>query len=262
MRIARLSLSGRATPAYASVVDDEAELFDAAPWLGGKATGERVGFREEMLLAPVEPSKILCVGRNYAAHAKELGHDLPSEPLLFFKPPSAVVGPGDDVLMPAVSERVDHEAELALVIGKRAKHLTRANALEHLAGFTAANDVTARDLQKKDGQWARAKGFDTFCPLGPWVETVFDEARFANMVVSCTVDGVERQRGFTEHMIFDVATVLVYVSAIFTLEPGDVILTGTPEGVAPLDHGARCTVRIEDRSGTEIVALSNRFMRA
>ena len=261
MRIARLAFPLR-SPAYASLEGSEAELFDRAPWLGGTPTGERVSWSEAMLLAPVEPSKILCVGRNYAAHAKELGHDLPSEPLLFFKPPSAVVGPGDDVRMPAVSERVDHEAELALVIGTRAKDLTRENALAHLAGFTAANDVTARDLQKRDGQWARAKGFDTFCPLGPWVETRFDEARFEDLVVSCTVDGVERQHGFTEHMIFGVATVLVYASAIFTLEPGDVILTGTPEGVAPLAHEASCTVRIGERSGAEIFSLTNRFMRA
>ncbi len=259
MRIARLSLEDRI--AYAALSGEEAELFGLAPWHGGTLTGERVRWDPAMLRAPVEPSKVLCVGRNYAAHARELGHDLPSEPLLFFKPPSAVVGPGDDVRMPAVSERVDHEAELALVIGKRAKSLTRANALAHLAGFTAANDVTARDLQKKDGQWARAKGFDPFCPLGPWVETDFDETRLASLVVSCTVDGVERQRGLTEHMIFDVAAVLVYASAIFTLEPGDVILTGTPEGVAPLAHEARCTVRVDDRGGAELLALSNRFVR-
>lgn len=261
MRIARISLPNR-TVTYASLEGEEAILYDRAPWLGGTRTGERARWSTEMLRAPVEPSKILCVGRNYAAHAKELGHELPSEPLLFFKPPSAVVGPGDDVHMPAVSERVDHESELALVIGTRAKGLTRENALAHLAGFTAANDVTARDLQKKDGQWARAKGFDTFCPLGPWVETTFDEAFFTSLVVSCTVDGVERQNGLTEHMIFDVATVLVYASAIFTLEPGDVILTGTPEGVAPLAHGASCTVRIGDRSGHELLALTNRFVRA
>jgi 2-keto-4-pentenoate hydratase/2-oxohepta-3-ene-1,7-dioic acid hydratase in catechol pathway len=261
MRIARLRLPN-ASVAYAELSGADAALFDRAPWLGGTKTGALVPWTSAMLLAPVEPSKVLCVGRNYAAHAKELGHDLPSEPLLFFKPPSAVVGPGDDVHMPAVSERVDHEAELALVIGTRAKNLTRENALAHLAGFTAANDVTARDLQKKDGQWARAKGFDTFCPLGPWIETGFSSERFQRMRVRGTVDGVVRQDGLTEHMIFDVEAVLVYASAIFTLEPGDVILTGTPEGVAPLDHGASCTVSIGDAGGDELLALTNRFVRA
>jgi 2-keto-4-pentenoate hydratase/2-oxohepta-3-ene-1,7-dioic acid hydratase in catechol pathway len=261
MRIARLRLPD-SSAAYAELVGDEASLLDRAPWHGGVRTGVRVPWSSSMLLAPVEPTKILCVGRNYAAHARELGHDLPSEPLLFFKPPSAVVGPGDDVRMPAVSERVDHEAELALVIGARAKDLTRGNALAHLAGFTAANDVTARDLQKKDGQWARAKGFDTFCPLGPWIETELSSERFRRMRVRGEVDGVTRQDGLTEHMIFDVEAVLVYASAIFTLEPGDVILTGTPEGVAPLEPGASCTVRVADADGGELLALTNRFVRA
>jgi 2-keto-4-pentenoate hydratase/2-oxohepta-3-ene-1,7-dioic acid hydratase in catechol pathway len=260
MRIARLALPAR-PPAFAILERDAAKLLDRAPWLGGTPTGETIAWANSMLLAPVEPSKIICVGRNYAAHAKELGHDLPIEPLLFFKPPSAVVGPGDDVFMPTVSERVDHEAELTLVIGSRAKNLTKANALAHLAGITAANDVTARDLQKKDGQWARAKGFDTFCPLGPWVDTRVDDAFLASLEVRCEVDGVERQRGRTAHMIFDVPTVLAYVSAIFTLEPGDVILTGTPEGVAPLDHGARCTVSVHEADGREVFSMTNRFLR-
>jgi 2-keto-4-pentenoate hydratase/2-oxohepta-3-ene-1,7-dioic acid hydratase in catechol pathway len=260
MRVARIRRSATST-VYAELVGAEAEAFDRAPWCGGTKTGERFLWTSAMLLAPVEPSKILCVGRNYAAHAKELGHELPSEPLLFFKPPSAVVGPGDDVHMPAVSERVDHEAELAIVIGARAKNLTREDALAHVAGFTAANDVTARDLQKKDGQWARAKGFDTFCPLGPWVETSFSSEQFRRMRVRGVVDGAARQDGLTEHMIFDVEAVLVYASAIFTLEPGDVILTGTPEGVAPLAHGAACTVSIADAAGDEILTLTNRFVR-
>lgn len=260
MRVARLAFPAR-SPAYASLDGETAALFDRAPWLGGTPTGEVVAWSEAMLLAPVEPSKIICVGRNYAAHAKELGHDLPAEPLLFFKPPSAIVGPGASVQMPNVSERVDHEAELTLVIGTRAKNLTLENALAHLAGITAANDVTARDLQKKDGQWARAKGFDTFCPLGPWVDTRVDASFLAGLHVRCFVDGVERQHGLTADMIFDVAEVLVYVSSIFTLEPGDVILTGTPEGVAPLDHGASCTVLMEDADGTPVFSLTNRFLR-
>ncbi len=259
MRIARLLREGQ-PPAYAALEGHEARLFDRAPWHNGVPTGELISWNTAMLLAPVEPSKIICVGRNYAAHARELGHALPSEPLLFFKPPSAVVGPNADVVLPAVSRRVDHESELALVIGMRAKNLTRENSLAHLAGSTAANDVTARDLQKTDGQWARAKGFDGFCPLGPWVDTRTDAAFFASLSVCCTVDGTERQRGLTSDMIFDVTAVLVCISAIFTLEPGDVILTGTPEGVAPLAHHAQCTVAIYDNANNEVFSLTNRFV--
>ena len=187
-------------------------------------------------LCPAAPSKIVCIGRNYAAHAKELGHDVPAEPLLFLKPPSSLLGPGGAVVLPADSARVEHEAELVVVLGKRASHVARADALAHVFGYTAACDVTARDLQRKDVQFTRAKGFDTFCPIGPWVETQLEPA---SARVQCRVNGQTRQDGTTDRMIFDVPTLVAYVSRAMTLEPGDVILTGTPEGVGPLARVTR-----------------------
>ena len=197
---------------------------------------------ESELRAPVRPSKIICVGRNYAAHAKELGNEVPAEPLLFFKPPSSIIGPGEAVVLRTESDKVEHESELGVVIGKRASRVSREDALGYVFGYTCVNDVTARDLQKKDGQWARAKGFDTFCPVGPWIETDLDPS---DLRIRCLVDGVVRQDGRTSQMMFDVATLVAYVSRIFTLEPGDLIATGTPEGVGPLVAGNRVTVAIE-----------------
>jgi 2-keto-4-pentenoate hydratase/2-oxohepta-3-ene-1,7-dioic acid hydratase in catechol pathway len=205
--------------------------LDGAPWLGGRDSGAVGGWREEDLLCPVRPTKIVCVGRNYAAHARELGQEIPKEPLLFIKPPSALLGPGGAVVLPPDSARVEHEAELAVVMGRRAKGVSREDALAHVFGYSCACDVTARDLQKKDVQFTRAKGFDTFCPVGPWVETGIAPGALS---VQCRVRGETRQNGSTADMIFDVPTVIAYVSRIMTLEPGDVILTGTPEGVGPL----------------------------
>jgi 2-keto-4-pentenoate hydratase/2-oxohepta-3-ene-1,7-dioic acid hydratase in catechol pathway len=189
----------------------------------------------------VQPSKIVCIGRNYAAHARELGHDIPSEPLLFLKPPSALAGPGDAVLLPPESARVEHEAELVVVVGKRSKNVSTADALAHVFGYSCACDVTARDLQRKDVQFTRSKGFDTFCPVGPWIETELDPAAAR---VLCRVDGQTRQDGSTADMIFDVPTLVAYVSRMMTLEAGDVILTGTPEGVGPLVAGNALEVEI------------------
>mgnify|MGYP002381550679 CR=1 FL=1 len=188
------------------------------------------------------PSKIICIGRNYAAHAKELGNDVPAEPLMFFKPPSAVIGPAGVVHLPKESTRVEHEAELVVVIGRRVRRVTREAAMDAVFGYTCACDVTARDLQKKDGQWSRAKGFDSFCPVGPWIETDLDPR---NLSVRCIVGGEIRQDGRTSNMIFDVPTLVSYASQAFTLEPGDVVLTGTPEGVGPLEPGKELTVSIE-----------------
>jgi 2-keto-4-pentenoate hydratase/2-oxohepta-3-ene-1,7-dioic acid hydratase in catechol pathway len=185
-------------------------------------------------LAPATPSKIVCVGRNYAAHAKELGNPMPSEPMLFLKPPSAVIAAEEYVEIPAASQRVEHEAELAVVIGKRMHNVPENAALTFVAGYTCGFDITARDLQKKDVQFTRGKGFDTFCPLGP--ELVVDLDPLA-LDVTCTVNGVLRQHGNTREMAFPVAMVLSYISHIMTLEPGDVVLTGTPEGVGPLTDG-------------------------
>ena len=229
-------------PRFARFEGDTAHKLDGPPWLGGKETGVKAPIDEGALLCPVAPTKIVCIGRNYAAHAKELGNEVPSEPLLFLKPPSALLGPGGTVLLPPESARVEHEAELAVVIGTRAKGVTRDAALDHVFGYTCACDVTARDLQRKDVQFTRAKGFDTFCPVGPWIETQLDPG--AQRIV-CRVSGQTRQDGSTSRMLFDVPTVVSYVSHMMTLEPGDVILTGTPEGVGPLVAGDSLEVDID-----------------
>ncbi len=205
------------------------------------------------LLAPVTPSKILCVGRNYRDHVKELGNEIPAEPLLFFKPPSSLLKPGGVVRMPAVSTRVDFEGELGLVIGKRVTKLKPdADWRGVVRGYTLANDVTARDLQKKDGQWTRAKGFDTFCPVGPWVSDEVDPA--SGLIVETHVNGELRQHGSTSDFIFDIPALLVYITAAITLEVGDLVLTGTPSGVGPLSAGDRVEVSIAG-----LGVLSNTF---
>jgi len=228
-------------PRFARLDGSRALALSDAPWRGGQETGEAWTWSEGDLRCPVQPSKIVCIGRNYAAHARELGQDIPAEPLLFLKPPSALAGPGDAVRLPPESARVEHEAELAVVVGRRAKNVPVAGALSHVLGYSCACDVTARDLQRKDVQFTRSKGFDTFCPVGPWIETELDPGTAA---VRCRVDGQTRQDGTTAHMIFDVPTVVAYVSRMMTLEPGDVILTGTPEGVGPLVAGNALEVDI------------------
>lgn len=193
------------------------------------------------LLPPVTPSKIVCVGRNYRDHAKELGNEAPAEPLLFLKPPSSLLAPGGVVRMPAVSARVDFEGELALVIGRRASKLKPdADWRAFVRGYTLANDVTARDLQKKDGQWTRAKGFDTFCPAGPLVSDEVDPE--AGLTVETRVNGELRQHGSTLDFIFSIPALLSYITAAITLEPGDLLLTGTPAGVGPLAAGDRVEI--------------------
>ncbi|MGA9672717.1 MAG: fumarylacetoacetate hydrolase family protein [Terracidiphilus sp.] len=195
------------------------------------------------LLAPVTPSKIICVGRNYRDHAKELGNEVPTEPLLFFKPPSSLLAPGGIVRLPAASSRVDFEGELAFVIGRRVRNL-QANAdwRSVIRGYTLANDVTARDLQKKEAQWTRAKGFDTFCPIGPVVSDEVDPA--SGLTLETRVNGELRQQGSTLDFIFTIPELLAYITAAMTLEPGDLILTGTPSGVGPLAPGDRVEVSI------------------
>jgi 2-keto-4-pentenoate hydratase/2-oxohepta-3-ene-1,7-dioic acid hydratase in catechol pathway len=202
------------------------------------------------LLPPVKPSKIICVGRNYRDHAKELGNEVPAEPLLFFKPPSSLLAPGGIVRMPAVSARVDFEGELALVVGRRASRLAPdADWRSYIRGYTLANDVTARDLQKEDGQWTRAKGFDTFCPVGPIVS---DEVDFdAGLTVETRVNGELRQHGSTLDFIFSVPELLTYITAAITLEPGDLLLTGTPSGVGPIQPDDRVEVSV---SGLGVLA--------
>ena len=195
------------------------------------------------LLAPVIPrSKIVCVGRNYADHAAEMGNELPTSPMLFFKPNTSVVGPGDPVTLPSWTERVSYEAELAVVIGRICKDVPAEKADEVIFGYTAANDLTARDAQETDGQWARAKGFDGSCPLGPWIETELDPS---DLCIASRVDGQTKQDSSTAQMVFSVAEIIAYASAAFTLLPGDVILTGTPAGVGQVDEGDRIEVEVE-----------------
>ena len=207
-----------------------------------KVDGEALTLQDVRLLAPVTPSKIVCVGRNYAEHAAELGNEVPPEPLIFLKPPSSLIGPDAAVVYPAISQRVDHEGELALVIGQRCRNLKAEDALAVVYGYTLANDVTARDLQKSDGQWARGKGFDTFCPVGPWIDTGFDPT---NRRVRCLVNGQVRQDGNTALLIYSLGRVLAHVTRFMTLEPGDLLLTGTPAGVGPVLPGDLMTVEIE-----------------
>jgi 2-keto-4-pentenoate hydratase/2-oxohepta-3-ene-1,7-dioic acid hydratase in catechol pathway len=193
-------------------------------------------------ILPVTPSKIVCIGTNYRAHAVEMGKALPDEPLLFMKPPSALIGPGDAIVRPGGYQRVDFEGELAVVIGRRARRVTRERALEHVAGYTCLNDVTVRDLQKKDVQFTRAKGFDTFCPVGPRVAAGLDPS---NLRIETRVNGVLRQSSTTADLIFDVPSLIAFISQVMTLEEGDLISTGTPSGVGNLAPGDVVEIEIE-----------------
>jgi 2-keto-4-pentenoate hydratase/2-oxohepta-3-ene-1,7-dioic acid hydratase in catechol pathway len=244
LRYARLSLQGK--PTFVALgPSGTAQVLSAAPWAGGTPTGQELA---ESALAParwscpVQPSKIIGIGRNYKKHAKELGNEVPEEPLMFFKPPSSLVDPGGSVVLPPESVRVDHEGELVVVIGERLRRASLDEARRAVFGYSIACDVTARDLQTKDKQWTRAKGFDTFCPIGPWVVPLPDAS---SLRVQLRVNGDTRQDGNTRDMIFDVPALLAYASQSMTLEPGDVILTGTPDGVGPLADGDDVTVSIE-----------------
>jgi len=194
------------------------------------------------VLSPVIPSKVVCLGKNYVEHAREMGSEAPTEPLIFLKPSTSVIGPGDPIVLPWQSSRVEHEAELAVVIGRVCKDVPRDRVRDVIYGYTMANDVTARDLQSRDGQWTRAKGFDTFCPLGPWIDTDFDPA---DREITCTVNGEIRQRGNTSDMVHDIEAQIEYITSVMTLLPGDVVLTGTPAGIGPLVEGDVVQVHIE-----------------
>ncbi|HET9790633.1 MAG TPA: fumarylacetoacetate hydrolase family protein [Candidatus Angelobacter sp.] len=200
---------------------------------------------EAKLLAPVSPSKIVCVGRNYRDHAKELGNEVPVEPLTFFKPPSSLIAPEEDIVLPAsLSERVEYEGELGVVIGKKCRKIgANEDVRPYIFGYTCANDVTARDLQKKDNQWTRAKGFDSFCPVGPFVTDQIDP--WVGVQVETRLNGEIRQNASTSLFIFPLDVVLRYISRVMTLLPGDLVLTGTPGGVGPMAHGDRVTVTVE-----------------
>lgn len=248
MRIGRLALPDG--PAFVELDGGRAWPLDAAPWLGGQRRGEPLdGYDEEgrgdaSRLAPVAPSKIVCVGRNYRAHAEELGNEVPNEPLLFFKPPSSLLAPDGVIELPppTLSNRVEHEAELGLVIGRRLRRATEQEAGDAIWGCTVVGDVTARDVQHREKQWTRAKGFDTFCPVGP---VIVQGMAHDDVAVRCVVDDELRQDGRTSAMIFSPAAVLAYISAAMTLEPGDLIATGTPAGVGPLIDGNRVRFEVE-----------------
>lgn len=205
-------------------------------------TGRVFALDQAVIQAPCRPGKIMALGLNYRDHAEEFGLDLPAEPLVFMKPPSAVIGPGETIVCPKMSRRIDYEAELAVVIGRRAKDVPRDRALDYVLGYTCLNDVTARDLQGKDGQWTRAKGFDTFCPIGPVVETDVDPS---NLAVEAWLNGERKQASQTSNLVFGVPALVEFISAVMTLEPGDVIATGTPSGVGPVSPGDEIEIRIE-----------------
>jgi 2-keto-4-pentenoate hydratase/2-oxohepta-3-ene-1,7-dioic acid hydratase in catechol pathway len=241
MRVAVLEKNGDV--GYFAIDGDRARRFDGSPFEGARLGSHEIAWSPADLRAPVRrPSKIICIGRNYGGHAKEHGVAPPKEPLLFLKAPSSVIGPGEAIVLPKESTRVEHEGELGVVIGQRVRRVPRERALAAVYGYTCVCDVTARDLQRSDGQWSRAKGFDTFCPVGPWIETELDPS---DVAVTCAVDGQERQSGRTSQMIFDVPTLISYVSSAMTLEPGDLLVTGTPEGVGPLEPGNRVVVSVQ-----------------
>ena len=249
MRIARFSVDDE--PRYGVVETDDPEglvgtvnVLDSDPlYRSAQFTGEKLQLADVRLLAPVIPrSKVVCVGRNYAAHAAELGNDVPKEPMIFLKPNTSVIGPRDGIVYPEQTNDLHFEGELAIVIGRICRDLPKERVNEVIFGYTIANDVTARDLQKTDGQWARAKGYDTFCPLGPWISTELD---VSDLRVTTELNGEPRQDGRTSQFIFDIPEVLAYITSFTTLLPGDVVLTGTPAGVGPMLPGDEVSVSVE-----------------
>jgi 2-keto-4-pentenoate hydratase/2-oxohepta-3-ene-1,7-dioic acid hydratase in catechol pathway len=233
VKVARFS--NGAEPRFGIVDGPELVVLKGHPLVAGyQTTGERIPLKELKLLAPTIPSKIVCIGKNFADHAAEIGEEVTEEPLIFFKPSSAIVGHGDAIVIPAQSKQVELEAELCLVIGKLAKNVSEEKALDYLWGVTIANDVTARDLQFGDGQWARSKGFDTFCPLGPWVETEFVPD---GQVIESRINGEVRQNVAISEMVHKIPFIISYVSKNMTLLPGDIILTGSPAGISVIKAG-------------------------
>jgi 2-keto-4-pentenoate hydratase/2-oxohepta-3-ene-1,7-dioic acid hydratase in catechol pathway len=229
-------------PHYGWLKEDQVGALEGDPFGDFRRMEAAIPLDQVRLVPPVVPTKIVCIGRNYSAHAAEHGAEVPSQPLIFLKPPSALIGPGETIVLPPQSGRVEHEAELVVVIGRTARRVTTGQAMEHVFGYTLGNDVTARDLQRSDVQWTRAKGFDTFCPLGPWVETDFDPA---DAIVTCRVNGELKQMGATRDLVFDIPQLITYITAAMTLVPGDIIMTGTPSGVSPLVAGDVVEVSIE-----------------
>ena len=241
MRIVRYQIKNE-TPRYGWIFEEKIGDIEGDPFGRYRRLEAGTPIEKVRLLAPVQPSKILCLGTNYAEHSKEMNEEVPIVPLIFMKPPSAVINPGDKIILPPQSKQIDHEAELVIVMGKRTRNVTAEEAQDYISGYTIGNDVTARDLQRSDRQWTRAKGFDTFCPFGPWIDTEFDPS---DALIICKVSGQPRQMASTRDMVFNVGTQVAYISSIMTLEPGDLIFTGTPAGVSPLKPGDVVDIEIE-----------------
>ena len=242
MRIVRFETQESKKPKYGWLLDDKVGEISGNIFGRYQRKEALTPLVDVKLLAPSEPTKIVCVGRNYVEHAKELGNEVPKVPLIFLKPASSIISNGETIILPPQSAQVEHEAELVIVIGKRGRHVTAENAKKIILGYTVGNDVTARDLQKSDGQWTRAKGFDTFCPFGPWIDTDFDPS---DAVITCRVNGQMRQMASTRDMVFNVGVLIAFISSIMTLEPGDLIFTGTPAGIGELKDGDEVSVEIE-----------------
>jgi 2-keto-4-pentenoate hydratase/2-oxohepta-3-ene-1,7-dioic acid hydratase in catechol pathway len=234
MRIARVSIPEVAGPVFGVVNGTSIDIIKGHPFSDLEFTGVNLDLEKVKILSPVLPSKIVCVGKNYADHAKELGGEVPAEPVIFIKPSTTVIGENDQIVLPTQSTNVHHEVELAVVISHLCKNVDVSRAGEVILGYTIANDVTARDLQNSDGQWTRAKSFDTFCPIGPWIETELDPT---NLDLTCEVNGQVRQSGNTSEMVRTAHEMVAWISTVMTLLPGDVILTGTPAGVGPIVNG-------------------------
>jgi 2-keto-4-pentenoate hydratase/2-oxohepta-3-ene-1,7-dioic acid hydratase in catechol pathway len=247
-RFGRFELAGGITT-WARIEGDVLHELTDAPWRGGHDAGRTGSLATARRLCPVEPRQIYAIGRNYRAHAKEMGAEVPTSPLLFLKAVSSLLDPGGTVLLPPESSRVEHEAELGVVIGMGGRRIPESEAMAHVFGYTCVGDLTARDLQKADGQWSRAKGFDTFCPVGPEVVTGIDPGA---LTVRAIVNGVVRQDGNTRDLIFPIARLVSHLSQAMTLEPGDLIATGTPEGVGPLNDGDRLIVEVEQVGKLEV----------
>jgi 2-keto-4-pentenoate hydratase/2-oxohepta-3-ene-1,7-dioic acid hydratase in catechol pathway len=240
VRIARYVHNGEV--AFGVVEGDEIADLVSHPFGPVTFAGTRRALSDVKLLAPVLPSKVVAIGKNYAAHASEMGGEVPTQPLIFLKPSTAVIGPGETIGYPSSSQQVDYEGELAVVIGRLCRDVPEELAMEVVLGYTCGNDVTARDQQRSDGQWSRAKGYDSFCPLGPWLETELD---IADLRIRTTLNGEVKQDARTSQIVHKVPSLIAYISAFMTLLPGDVILTGTPEGVGPMSVGDEVSVEIE-----------------
>ncbi len=241
MRIVRYQIKDEA-PRYGWILENKVGPIEGDIFAEYRRMEVDTPLTQVKLLAPTQPSKIICIGRNYVEHAKEQVVEVPKVPMIFLKPPSAIINPGDPIILPTQSQKIEHEAELVVVIGKRGHNVIAEEAQNYILGFTIGNDVTARDLQRLDGQWTRGKGFDTFCPFGPWIDTEFDPS---DAVITCKVSGQPRQLASTRDMVFNVNMLIAFISSIMTLEPGDIIFTGTPAGVGPLKGGDNVEIEIE-----------------